>query len=331
MRWRQRLAILALLAVPALGRPRSVAAQENPRDTPAASQATAVSLAPALLEPPAIEPALPLAPGPAAAGPAPAGPELAPPTGPAPAAASEEPPGAFTPSAEFQAWITDLARQHVPHEYEKRKNWGRTERTFDGVSVRLDDGRLQTHRKFKEANDGTWQMYRVRLKDPSAKFDVRIANLRPLAEGRVAMEVTAVASLEVFARQALWQKGVQLFSLSAEADARVRLWAQAEVATRLDPTRLPSDIYLDPHITAARLDIPDFRLRRVGQFSGPVVRSLSHATREALEEKIREENGKLVAALNKQIARQEKKLKLSLANVLESSFGRSLLGSQPAE
>jgi hypothetical protein len=235
-----------------------------------------------------------------------------------------EPADAFTPSAGFQEWITALARDHIPTEYEKKRNWGHTTKSFDGVSVRVENGQLRTHRKFREANDGKWQMYRIKLADPNSTFDVRIANLRELPNGRVGMEITAVADLDVFGRQSLWEHGVQLFSLSAEATARVRLWAYAEVATRLDPTRIPPDVILDPEVKAAKLDIPDFRLRRVGELDGPLVRSLSHATREVLEEKLREDNAKLVASLNKQIAKQEKKLRLSLVDVLQSKWGKLL-------
>jgi hypothetical protein len=113
---------------------------------------------------------------------------------------------------------------------------------------------------------------------------------------------------------------VQLYSISAEADARVRLWAQAEVATQMNLSRFPPDISLDPEITAAKLEIPDFRIRRLGEFHGPLVRSLSHATREALEDKLVEDNEKLVAKLNRAIDKQEKKLTLSLADVMKSKW-----------
>ena len=72
----------------------------------------------------------------------------------------------FTPSPQFQAWITQIVREQLPDNYEKTKNWGHTVKSFDGVSVRIEDGRLKTHRKFKLANDGEWQMYRVKLVDP---------------------------------------------------------------------------------------------------------------------------------------------------------------------
>ncbi len=243
---------------------------------------------------------------------------------PALTAPAEEPPDAFTPSPEFQEWITRLVREHLPNPYEKKKNWGHQARSVSGLSVQLKDGQLKTHRKFKLANDGTWQHYRVRIKNPEEQFTIRIARIEQLENGKVGMDITALANLDVFGRQALWEHGIQIFSLSAEADARVRLWARCEVATRLDPTRFPPDVYLDPEVTAARFDIPEFKLRRVGRADGPIVRSLSHAAREALEDKLREDNAKLVASLNKQIAKQEKKLKLSLADVMSSKFSSLL-------
>src|SRR6266496_4498883 len=86
-----------------------------------------------------------------------------------------EPPDSFTPSPEFQDWITDLVRQQLPEDYEKRKNWGHTAKSFDGVSIKVEDGRLKTHRKYEQKNDGEWQLYRVKLKDPEEKFDIRVA------------------------------------------------------------------------------------------------------------------------------------------------------------
>jgi hypothetical protein len=231
----------------------------------------------------------------------------------------------FTPSPQFQEWITDLVRQQLPDNYEKRKNWGHTTKSFDGVSIKVEDGRIKTHRKYAQKNDGNWQVYRVKLKDPDEKFDVKIANIRKLADGKVGLEITALANLEIFGRQSAWQHGVQLYSISAEADARVRLWAKVEVATHMDLTRFPPDLSLDPEVTAAKFEIPDFRIRRIGELHGPLVRSLSHTTREALEEKLADDNAKLVAKLNRAIDKQEKKLKLSLADVMQSKW-RSLLG-----
>jgi hypothetical protein len=240
------------------------------------------------------------------------------PASPPPIEAEVEPkPGApFTPSPEFQAWLTDLIREHLPHEYERKKNWGNTEQRFDGLSVQLDDGRLKTHRKYAEVNDGRWTMYRVKLADPEEQFDVEVSRMEELPDGRVAMDLAAVARLDVFGRQSLWTRGVQVFSLSAEVDAKVRLTAHAEIATRIDPTVFPPDVHIAPRITTAHLEILDFRLRRISRADGPLVRSLSHTVREELEEKLAEDNEKLVSKLNKSLAKQLGKLKLSLAEMI---------------
>jgi hypothetical protein len=82
-------------------------------------------------------------------------------------------------------------------------------------------------------------------------------------------------------------------------------------------------------VTAAKFEIPDFRMRRIGQFEGPLVRSLSHSIREALEEKLADDNDKLVAKLNRAIDKQETKLKLSLADVMKSKW-KWLVGDEKA-
>jgi hypothetical protein len=73
---------------------------------------------------------------------------------------------------------------------------------------------------------------------------------------------------------------------------------------------------LAPTITAAELDILDFKLRRISRADGPLVRSLSHTVREQLEDKLAEDNEKLVGKLNKSLAKQQGKLKLSLAEMM---------------
>jgi hypothetical protein len=231
---------------------------------------------------------------------------------------------AFTPSPEFQAWIRGLVRAQLPDRYEKKKNWGHTAPAVRGLSIQLDDGRLKTRRKYKEVNDGTWQMYRVDLVDPDEKFDIRIANLRPLDDGRVGLQITAVASLKAMGRQAHWEKGIQLYSLSAEADARVRLTAETAVATQLDPTKLPPDVYLKPEVTAAKLEILEFKLRRISDLDGPLVRALSKTVREELEDKLAEDNAKIVAKLNKAIDKKEERLKLSAADLVKFKWDRFL-------
>lgn len=236
----------------------------------------------------------------------------------APGSADE---AAFTPSDEGQAWITLIVREALPAEYEKSKNWGHTKKVLAGWKLEQDGLRIETRRRFKQANDGTWQKYSVRLVDPDESFQIRVENITQLPDGKIRFELLADARLAVFGRQSQWESGVQLYSFSVEADARVRMQAHVEVSLKLDPTRLPPDVYVQPVVTAADLQIPDFRLRKVSHLHGPLVRSLSHSVREVLEDKLADDRTKIVAALNKQIAKNEAKLKFSAQELLQSKWG----------
>lgn len=234
--------------------------------------------------------------------------------------ATDAEPPPFTPSGEFQQFLTDIVREALPTEYEKKKNWGHTKRVFDGWKIEQDGLKIETRRRWKEANDGTWLQYEVRLVKPDDNFQIRIENLQEVPGGKVAFDIAADARVAVSGRQSQWESGLLLYSFSVEADARVRMQAHVEAALKLDPTRIPPDVYLVPVVTTADLQIPDFRLHKVSHLHGPVVRSLSHSVREMLEEKVASDRAKLVASLNKQIAKNEKKLKFSAQDLLQSQW-----------
>lgn len=302
---------------------------------PADAQSPPGQNAPPLLVPPANRPAAspPIISPPAERSPivANAAPEpLAIPANPLPSPAAPPPaaspiPETFTPSEEFQAWITQLVREHLPDKYEKTKNWGHTTKVWDGVKLRLEDGRLETKRRWKEANDGTWYKYRIDLVQPEKHFDIQIRNIRETAGGKITAEIRALARLKCFGRMSQWEHGVQLLSLSADAETSVVVTAQVDLGMRLDFTESTPAVRLLPEVKAARIDIYDFRLQRVSNAKGPIVKSLSSSVREVVEDRLEEQNrGKLADKLNQQIAKQQDKLRLSLPEVVKSPFAALL-------
>ena len=221
----------------------------------------------------------------------------------------------FTPSPEFQQLITRLAREQLPDKYEKTKNWGKTTRVFDGWKLERDGIRLETRRRFKQANDGAWQKYSIELLDPDHSFELRVTNLRQ-QESQAVADVTVIAAARIHGRHTQWENGVQLLSIGAVADARLQLRAEVAVAMKLDPTKFPPDVSLEPRVTQADLDILNFKIQRISHFGGPVVKSLSSSVREVLEDKIAESRPKLVERLNKSLAKQDAKLRFSASDWL---------------
>jgi hypothetical protein len=228
----------------------------------------------------------------------------------------------FTPSESFQAWVTDLVRDQLPEHYEKSKNWGHTKRVFGGWDLEREGIKVETRRKWIDVNDGTWTRYRITPLNPDKHLEVRVEKIEPLEGNKVRLELSASAKLRVFGRLSQWERGVQLVSLSAEADTVVRVQGTVEVALKLDPTKLPPDVYLEPKVTTADVTIEKFDLRRVGQLDGPLIRSLSDETRDVLETELKERRKKLVESLNKKLAKKQDKLKFSFSDLVKSEWGK---------
>jgi hypothetical protein len=235
---------------------------------------------------------------------------------------ADEAPQGFTPSESFQTWVTDLVREQLPLHYEKTKNWGRTKKIFAGWRVEQDGLRIETRRRWKEVNDGTWTRYRVTPLNPDKHFAVRVEKIEPLAGNKVRIDLSAASKVHLLGRLSQWESGVQLVSLSAEAEAEIFVKGTVEIALTLDPTKLPPDVMLTPTVTSADAQIGAFTLRRVSKFDGPLVRSLSDETRDFLAAELADRRPKLVASLNKQIAKQQDKLRFSLSDLLKSEWAK---------
>jgi len=220
------------------------------------------------------------------------------------------------PPEQFQQLLTRIALANIPHTYEDEKEWGKTKEVWAGVKVWRDGFRIKTKRRKKEVNHGTWTRYQIRLADPERQFHVRLENVRKVTEGRIEFDAWLDAALKVSGRVSQWELGVQLISVSMEADARVRLRVRSNVGMELDPTKLPPDVGLAPIVTDAELQIVDFRLRRLSDLRGPLVKALSHRVREVLEDQIAKRRPALVKKINRQIDKNRDDLRLSLPDAI---------------
>ena len=221
----------------------------------------------------------------------------------------------------FNRMVTQIIRDNLPDDFVQEDNWGATREIWDGVRMRWEAEGLSTRRRWKTVNHGTWKRYRVTLTDPDKYFQVELFNLRELPEGRVGFQARVDAAAQVHARLAEWQYGVQLLGLSALATATVRLEVDCSLALRLDLSRLPPDVLLDPQIVSADLQLVDFRLHRIGNVGGPVVRELGRAAHGMLEDRLAGRRQRLVDRMQRQIDRHRDELRLSLHDLLSSQWG----------
>ncbi len=201
------------------------------------------------------------------------------------------PPAATTPAtAESLQALTGLVntivRENLPADFESRDNWGHT--------------------------TDVW---------PETNLHLEVLDVRPLPAGRVEVDVAVDAKLAVFARLSQWELGVQLISLSANAQAQTQLRVRFELGLKLDPTKLPPDVILDPVVREAELRLVDFRLDRVSQVGGSLAHELGQQARDLLDREVAKQSAKLPDKINRQIGKNRERLRLSVQDLLTSQWG----------
>lgn len=226
------------------------------------------------------------------------------------------------PSKELDQLLTKIVLSNLPHEYVQDKKWGQKSKRWAGVRFRRDDedSKLETKRRFKMVNHGTWQKYSAELVDPENQFNVQLGNVAQNRDGQTTMDIGFNADLKLDARQAKWVKGVQLYSLSAEGTASVQLVVSCDVGVDLDFGQFPPDLILKPVVRKAKLNVEKFKLDRVSKAGGEVAQQVSKYARKELDARIAEKEKKLVKKLNQEIAENEDKLRLSIADAIGNKW-----------
>ena len=226
---------------------------------------------------------------------------------------------------ELLIWI---ARQSIPTTYEEKKDWGQQREIVTGLRLVGRGRKLRTASRRKMVNHGTWKMYRVSLKDRQDGFHIELNQVRGTEDNWLSFEAVIEAHLEMFARWAKWNRGVQLISLNASADADVRLQLTGKMAIRIDPRKFPPDITVIPEVTSAELKLNSFRLHRISQLHGTLAHKIGDEAHKIIEKKLADKREELVAKINKQIGRNEDKLRVSLQEFLQQKWGRLISGLQ---
>ncbi len=225
--------------------------------------------------------------------------------------------------------ITRLALANLPREFSDTKKWGGQAERWDGLEFERDGLKIETRRRKKMVNHGTWKKYSAELRNPAEEFQIQIKNIHESANGKLALEVHVASHLNIEGRQAEWVKGVQLYSVNATGHAQVRLQLSLEIGVQTNLSRFPPDLILTPSATAAKLTIEEFRIDRISKIGGEFTQQISDEVQSMLTEKMPEYEQKLVAQINKQIAKEPDGFRLSLADAAKSKWGESLNGVLP--
>lgn len=219
----------------------------------------------------------------------------------------------------FDALLRKLVLELLPKEYVDDDDWGKTHLFTTGWKVERDGLKIETHRRRESLNHGTWERYTVSLAD-DAKFDLQVKNRRGLEDARVAFDVELMLPLRVVARQAEWRRGVQLYSVHADAEMLVRVELECVTAIIIDTVSFPPAVVMKPEVSAARARLVDFELNRVSKVGGDVAEELGRAARGRIERRIAAKDEKLTRKINEQLAKREEAFRISWAALAETGW-----------
>lgn len=225
-------------------------------------------------------------------------------------------------------WVTQVARQAIPHEYEDTRRWGMTRQRWNGLDLHLEGLHLKTKRRHKEVNHGLWSRFHVELLHPKRDFQIDIRHVGTTPNGELAMQLDLTSPVRVTGRLAKWNYGLQVMSASVEATAKVQLRVSTHVKLELDFSRTPPDFVLAPEISRAELVLLEFETHRLSKLSGEVAEQLGKSSRIFIDHKIEKENERLAGKLNRSIAKHKDDLRFSMQEFMSSQWSK-ILPSDP--
>ena len=207
-----------------------------------------------------------------------------------------------------QAVHSILARGYIDERKWNRKAWKTV-----GVRVERDGLLLSVHRKKKLVNHGKWERYEVHLADPKRPLDLRMKLLPAQAAEKTddgkrswkpgQIEWNVRLPLRLHARWAKWERGVQLWCISANARADVDMRLVCRVTPRVDLATFPPRMTPEVRATTLRLRVRSFTLERISQLHGPLVRELGKAMPSVLNDFLAAREPKLLERVNRKLAK----------------------------
>lgn len=223
------------------------------------------------------------------------------------------------PSPWLVEWLRQQALRNLPEQIEERKDWGGQVEVLDGWNVDWDDNRLKTKRRWKMANHGLWKRYSVRWQEPEKELKLQVLRLDPIGPTEIRTEVRIEAPLELFARASQYRWDLQMWSLSLQARARVRLDLVTRIRVQSIPTEVPPAIRIDPHVESASATLTEWRVERISQIQGPMAEALGESLERLIEQKIAESNERLAEKINRAIAKKSDGFRFSFQEWLKQS------------
>ena len=226
-------------------------------------------------------------------------------------------------SAVLNDALEDILLEALPRSYEEAPGWGNKTRVSAGARLDTQGGRLRIEKRHKEVNDGLWKHYKIWLDRPGKHLNVKITDLRRTSTSTFAFRARLRARLSGTARHNRWERGVQLYNISAEATGDIEIRLQCEVSIGAATEGYFLALAIEPKVKDIDVQLHNFDLNRVSKLPGSAPHELGDGLKDMIERKLGKREPKLVDKLNGSISKRRERLVLSAEDLLEA-FGHAI-------
>ncbi len=213
----------------------------------------------------------------------------------------------------------------LPEHKVQDKHWGHTAAVFSRYEIKTRKGRLSMRPRTKQVNHGFWQRQTVTLLQPDETLQIEFQHVARLPDGKLTFTMRLVLRARVLTEFEHWVYGVK--GVNGEVEADVTLIAVVHCGLDLTSEQemgdlLPS-IRLVPQVTGLTLKVHDIDARKIGLIGGWAAGELGDSSRATVNSILHEYEGAILKNLRKQIEKNEDRLRISPARLLEGSKPRT--------
>lgn len=211
------------------------------------------------------------------------------------------------------AAINSLARSvvvdSIPERIDEKRGWEK-QASRPGLKFKGQGAKTRLERTETLVNHGLWKQYHIEPVDPKTNLNLSIESLHALSDGGFGFDLSIQAPLKASATVEQWVWGVKILGATVDADAVATAVLTCEVRTSIEQGTLLPVVRLNPKVTASKIDLDEFKLRKLGELPRAVAKELSDEAKKIVLRYIRKNEGKIATKANASLEKKSKAGKL---------------------
>ncbi|MCA9063438.1 MAG: hypothetical protein KDA96_10275 [Planctomycetaceae bacterium] len=200
----------------------------------------------------------------------------------------------------------------LPQQFEDDDDWGAEKRIQSGLDVDVDGLRIETRRRWKTVNHGSWKRASGRLVEPDRNFQIRVWVLPSKQPGERRYELEANARIRVTGQQRQWNTGVMLWSVSADATADVQLKSEFSTTQQIVETDRGARLRFVPTVDRATVRLLRLHVSRVSHIKGTVAEEFGRWIDDVVKRQVARQGDRLTDRINQRIQKKPERFEIPL-------------------